>query len=114
MEGGPSHPDSNGGWPLDQNGIDDIEDGTLKRMVEDCAAFRDQNASTLMGVIGEGDTGYYTLARAGHDFWLTRNGRGAGFWDRGLGAAGDKLTEACKKFGEFNLYVGDDGKVYGS
>lgn len=36
---------------------------------------------------------------AGHDFWLTRNGHGAGFWDRGMGALGDRLTAACKPYG---------------
>ena len=48
----------------------------------------------------------------GHDFWLTRNGHGAGFWDRGLGELGQKLTDACKTFGSMDLYVGDDGKIY--
>lgn len=32
-------------------------------------------------------------ARAGHDLWLTRNGHGAGFWDRDLGELGDRLTK---------------------
>ena len=31
----------------------------------------------------------------GHDFWLTSQGHGAGFWDRGLGELGDKLTDSC-------------------
>lgn len=48
----------------------------------------------------------------GHDFWLTRNGHGAGFWDRGLGELGDKLTAAAKTFGTADLYIGDDGQVY--
>ena len=48
----------------------------------------------------------------GHDFWLTRNRHGAGFWDRGLGEVGDKLTEACRPYGSSDCYVGDDGKVY--
>ncbi len=43
--------------------------------------------------------------QTGHDFWLTRNGHGAGFWDRGLGEVGDKLTEIAKKFGSCDLYV---------
>jgi len=47
----------------------------------------------------------------GHDFWLTRNGHGAGFWDRGL-AEGDALTAAAKTFGNVDLYVGDDGLIY--
>jgi hypothetical protein len=48
---------------------------------------------------------------AGHDFWLTRNGNGAGFWD------GDwpepsaiKLTKLSKDFGSFSLYV-ENGKI---
>lgn len=52
-------------------------------------------------------------SRAGHDFWLTRNRHGAGFWD------GDwpeplatQLTQSSHNFGEVNLYVGDDGDIY--
>lgn len=48
----------------------------------------------------------------GHDFWLTRNGHGAGFWDRGLDALGETLTKCADTFGAVDLYVGDDGKVY--
>lgn len=48
----------------------------------------------------------------GHDFWLTRNGHGAGFWDRGYGELGDFLATWAKTFGEANLTVGDDGRVY--
>jgi hypothetical protein len=49
---------------------------------------------------------------AGHDFWLTRAGHGAGFWDRGFGLVGDALTDRAKEFKECSPYVGDDGKVY--
>lgn len=48
----------------------------------------------------------------GHDLWLTRNGHGAGFWDRGLGELGDKLTEICKGLGGKYTYIGDDGLLY--
>lgn len=48
----------------------------------------------------------------GHDFWLTRNGHGAGFWDRGLDALGDTLTKWADTFKAVDMYVGDDGKVY--
>jgi len=47
----------------------------------------------------------------GHDFWLTRNGHGAGFWDRELGELGDILTERCKPYGTCDLYVDDGGEV---
>lgn len=48
----------------------------------------------------------------GHDFALTRNGHGTGFWDRGYGDAGDILTDACKPYGEHNLYVDADDKIW--
>ena len=51
--------------------------------------------------------------RAGHDFWLTRNGHGAGFWDRGLGELGSRLSKAAKVYGSVDLYPGDDGLIYG-
>jgi hypothetical protein len=51
-------------------------------------------------------------AQVGHDFWLTRNRHGAGFWDRGLGELGDRLTAVCRPYGGSDLYIGDDGAVY--
>jgi hypothetical protein len=46
-----------------------------------------------------------------HDFWLTRNGHGAGFWDGDYPECGDRLTELSKKFGECNLYISDAGEI---
>lgn len=65
----------------------------------------------------------YSDERFGHDFWLTRNGHGAGFWDRKELAGdivnkthgdslGDALTKIAEKAGACELYVGDDGMVY--
>lgn len=51
-------------------------------------------------------------SQAGHDFWLTRNGHGTGFWDRGLGEVGEKLTEISKSFGTSDLYMGNDGELH--
>lgn len=48
----------------------------------------------------------------GHDLILTTNGHGVGFWDRGLGELGDKLTKVCEELDSYTLYVGDDGKLY--
>lgn len=50
-------------------------------------------------------------ARFGHDFWLTRNSHGAGFWDRKLDGF-KQLTKWAHTFGEQNLYIGDDGRIY--
>lgn len=48
----------------------------------------------------------------GHDFILTANGHGAGYWDRGYKDDGETLTRLCKPFGTFDLYEGDDGVLY--
>lgn len=37
-------------------------------------------------------------AHAGHDFWLTRNGHGSGFWDGDWPVNGDILTRLCDGF----------------
>jgi hypothetical protein len=91
--------------PLDSTyDLSDIADETRKTILKDTKKFQEDNAK---------DLAQFNSARAGHDFWLTRNGHGAGFWD------GDypepqaaRLTEASKAFGETDLYVGDDGKLY--
>ena len=43
------------------------------------------------------------INHVGHDFWLTRNRHGAGFWD-GDYVNGDKLTEISQKYSEIDLY----------
>lgn len=108
--------DEQGGDPLDDNyDVDDIASDTLEQMRRDCAKFQRDNEKDLdkaykADVFVDGRR--YNAHSAGFDFWLTRAGHGAGFWDRGLGAVGDRLTEASKKYGTFALYV-QDGKVHG-
>ena len=45
---------------------------------------------------------------AGHDFALTRNGHGTGFWDRGLGEMGDMVSEECKPYGAHTVIIDVD------
>ena len=55
--------------------------------------------------LSEGDYWDY----AAHDFILTRNGHGAGFWDGDWSEPiATKLTELCKKFGEIEIYLSDE------
>jgi hypothetical protein len=93
------------GAPLDDRfGIDDIAPETLATMVADCDRFTTDHFDDIAD----------DYPRAGHDFWLTRNGHGAGFWDGDWpDEVGDRLTQASKAFGEYDLYVGDDGRIYG-
>jgi hypothetical protein len=58
------------------------------------------------------DTEGYDDAQAGHDFWLTRNRHGAGFWDRGLGDLGRTLTDIAHGYGACYVYVGDDNRIH--
>ena len=61
------------------------------------------------------DLDQYDHEQIGHDFWLTRNGHGAGFWDRPeiYGETEcNTLTEYAKTFGAKDTYVGDDGMIY--
>lgn len=48
----------------------------------------------------------------GHNFVLSRNRHGAGFWDLGLGELGDRLHEACDPYGNVGLLLGADERVY--
>jgi hypothetical protein len=108
--------DDNGGEPFDSNySIADIAPETLARMREDCARFARENAATLLACMGKGQSGRECdWSLAGHDFWLTRNGDGCGFWDGGWPRKeGELLSDAAHAFGEANLYLGDDGKIYG-
>lgn len=47
----------------------------------------------------------------GHDFWLTRNGHGAGFWDRDIEELGNEITKICSEFGTKYVYE-ENGKIY--
>jgi hypothetical protein len=107
---------------LDANfAIIDIAPESIKEAQEDIQKFLSQAGDLLNGL---GYKGYeavespivgYDWEMLGHDLWLTRNGHGAGFWDRNelkKDGLGDKLSDIARKMGEKDPYVGDDGKVY--
>lgn len=51
--------------------------------------------------------------KAGHDFWLTRNGHGAGFWDGGWPEPQSSvLDDASESFGVVVVEKGDDGLLH--
>ena len=77
--------------------------------VSECEAFQ-RDASEALRLAYQ--TPGYDESSAGHDFWLTRNGHGVGFWDRGLGEIGDVLTHLAHAEGQSDLYEGDDGLLY--
>jgi hypothetical protein len=94
------------GTPMDKaHDIADFAPEAIAQAETDCTKF-EEKARSLLDAAGVDDS------QAGHDFWLTRNGRGVGFWDRGNGLVGDSLAAIAHEFGETDAYTGDDGKVY--
>lgn len=91
-------------------GLADLDQRSLAYMVSDAVTFAIRARPILELMPGD-----RVQERAGVDFYLTRNGHGAGFWDGDWPEPfGTQLTTLAKGFGEFDLYVGDDGKVYRS
>ncbi len=92
--------------PLDRKySVQNIAPDSIERMEKDCNDFFVAN--------NLGQMSNREIMRAGHDFWLTRNNHGAGFWD------GDWpepqaafLTASSHSFGTSDLYVGDDGCLH--
>lgn len=71
--------------------LDDLAPGVMARMAADCRAFYTAHESMIA----------LEPERAGHDFWLTRNRHGAGFWDGDWPEpAATVLTKAAHAFGE--------------
>lgn len=93
------------GEPLDATitDIDDIPSETMSALAIDCSEF----LKLAGGLIPDSRMG-----DAGHDFWLTRNEHGAGFWDGDWPEHGERLTDISKSFGEQTPYLGDNGKLY--
>jgi hypothetical protein len=117
-----SGPDD-GQWSPD----DVLAPETTFKALADCAAFLAEVQH--LGLLTPYGNAGGTLAQMGHDFWLTRNGHGAGFWDRGNlqvriamhppgmprvrdAALGDALSEAARAAGVCDTYQGDDGLIY--
>lgn len=92
-----------------------IADDVRGKVAEDCIAFIDYNLKDLALYCAERtyDAGQGSVSEyAGHDFCLTRGGHGAGFWDRGLGELGERLSEAARAYGSpLELWQDSDGII---
>lgn len=84
-------------------GLEDFTVEALRKACEDCDAFQATHDDDLC----DEDDGH-----AGHNFWLNRNGHGAGFWDSDYEEEkGERLSEGCKEFGELYIYINDNGSL---
>lgn len=91
--------------PLDdQYSIDDISSESKSKAVADITKF--------LTLAGEA-TDDISSESIGHDFWLTRCGHGAGFWDRGYTEVIElKLMQAVENFPNVDAVIGDDNLIY--
>jgi hypothetical protein len=106
------------GLPWEQSTAD-ISPQLIERVDSDWNAFRSQaealgfdaeeHCARMLHPDCDGDA----WNAAAHDFMLTRNGHGTGFWDSGrwLAPWGDKLTRLAHSFGEIHAYLSSDGDL---
>lgn len=105
------------GEPMDDNyGVDDCSKEFINASRDDVDNFYDYCEQVCPKALEayKNMFGVEWHNQFGHDFWLTRNGHGAGFWDRGLGEHGNVLTRAAKTFSSVDLYVNDNGEIDGN
>lgn len=92
--------------------IDAIDPADLAEQVKICGEFQSANRADLDEI---SDTYHVDDTQHGHDFWLTRNGHGTGFWNRGYDLdAAQRLTDASHAYGEayvFGPETNDQGDV---
>jgi hypothetical protein len=85
-----------------------IDSESLETIKQDCISFLNLAEKLIQTEPNSFEGSPY--AQAGHDFWLTRNRHGAGFWD-GKWQNGDDLTYIAQQFKEKWLQV-DNGIIY--
>ncbi len=93
---------------------EDIHQASLAQAIEDCESFKAQAGDLILNEDNYVRGRECSLAeQAGHDFWLTRNHHGVGFWEDGDWAdnARDPLTKLAHSFREVNL-LEEDGVLY--
>ena len=95
----------------------DFSSEAVQTITTDCHTFLEHARRRSIRVEVVLAVGAINMECVGHDFWLTRNGHGAGFWDREDAyyvhpEIRDTFNEVAKTFPEQWIYVGDDGKVH--
>lgn len=103
-------------------GVADIDEDWLREARRDCYEFlvaNEMEIGCVCLVLSDAFHGgsHYGLNNVGHDFWLTRNHHGSGFWDRYYGSDQmlenwlDKLTCESETYGEAELLPIDKGLI---
>lgn len=99
------------GDPLDrQYSIDDFTEHARHQAKVELEQF-DAEVERVVSVLDEETADGLDFSYLGHDFWLSRNGHGSGFFDRPerYGEIADVLQELARSAGE--CYIIDDPQV---
>jgi hypothetical protein len=88
----------------DEYGPDDFDAESLTQATKDVSEFIAYVEEK--GWLSDG----HSYAQVAHDFWLTRNRHGAGFWD-GDYEHGEALTEWAHAYGSVDVLEIGNGKV---
>lgn len=101
------------GVPLDKtyNVDNHISDESLNKIYGEARVFLNR-AEPYLNQYEEANNVYVDYGGVGHDFFLTRNGHGAGFWDGDWEPVGDELTAIAEEFGEVDVYHDGDETIY--
>lgn len=109
-------------YPWDSKfSVSDFAPNQRVKMRELIAAFMTANLEALVrsGHTADAWGNIDKIEQIGHDYVLTTGGHGVGFWDRGLGELGDKLSDVCRaESHEWSLFTGEEhvdgipGKLY--
>ena len=89
----------------------DVEDFVLANST-DCVAYVEQRGKDAIAEYDGQTRTDWAAECIGHDFMLTRNGHGAGFWDRGLGELGDRLSKASGPYGEQSIEADEHDNLF--
>lgn len=98
------------GEPLEEHySVHEFSRSALDKMRADCWQFLESNSRVIARLEAETPLG---LGNIGNDFWLTRNGHGAGFWDGDYPEwAETPLDKSAKAFGAQDVFVNDEGLI---
>lgn len=110
------------GEPLDDNySIADFDEESLKKLYAEYQQFIAIVEEKITEKIGDNweciddfyDFQQPALNQTEHDYVLTRNRHGAGFWDGDWSSEVSQiLTDAAQSQPEFTALIDDDGKIY--
>lgn len=86
---------------------ENIAPEAVSKALDECLAFMRANEVLLIQALKTRNAEHL-----GHDFFLSRNGHGTGFFDRGTEPCWRRLQNSARQWGESDLYRGADDRFY--